>query len=137
MIKKRERSYLVFNLKEVFRQIICRITASLFCIAISFSLLFPSFVNLSYRINKNLTSVKTHSTAEKSIWIVVTEAEPNQVEEDNEVKYNNANLFNFEYAHVAFCNNLTKRFIQLNNDLNRRPKAQYFILYHSWKFDLS
>ncbi len=137
MSKKQERSKLIVNFLSRFQQNICRNTVPFFLLILGFSLLLPGFVKANYGINRSITIVKSQTASHASSLLAITEAEADQEEEADQLKsiHNNThNIFNIE---ADYASNLTKKFLELANDLNRRPRLQYFMLYHCWKSHLS
>jgi hypothetical protein len=73
--------------------------------------------------------------------ILVLEAE--LTNEDDEDRRNTVSNFcksfsdNLTHNTAVYNSSVKHRFLQLNSQVNNRPTIAFFILYHSWKSDLS
>lgn len=118
------------------RLYICRMPITILFLVFSFSAFFPAFANASIDHGRHSTILKSQASSQANLN-VITEAESVEEDKADYISYNNTSLFLFLNVEADYSNNLAKRLLALSNDLNRRPKLHFFILYHCWKNHLS
>lgn len=136
MSKKQETvtfsQYILSQLHHFF----CRMSVSILVLVFSFSSFFPAYANASLDYGRHSAIIKAQASSQTSLNII-TEAESFEEDKTDYINYNITSFFLFPNVEADYSNNLAKRLLALSNDLNRRPKLHFFILYHCWKNHLS
>ncbi|WP_157611298.1 hypothetical protein [Sediminibacterium salmoneum] len=115
---------------------ICRMPVSILILVFSFSSFFPAFANASLDNGRHSTIIKAEASSQANLN-VITEAESVEEDKADYINYDYTALFLFSNIEADYSNNLAKRLLALSNDINRRPRLQFFVLYHCWKSHLS
>lgn len=136
MSKKQETVTFSQYILSQLHQFFCRMSVSILFLVFSFSSFFPAYANTSLDNGRHSAIIKVQASSQTSLN-VITEAESVEEDKTDHINYNNIVLFLFPNVEADYSNNLTKRLLALSNDLNRRPKLHFFILYHCWKNHLS
>ena len=113
-----------------------RMSVSILVLVFSFSSFFPAYANASLDYGRHSAIIKAQASSQTSLNII-TEAESFEEDKTDYINYNITSFFLFPNVEADYSNNLAKRLLALSNDLNRRPKLHFFILYHCWKNHLS
>lgn len=136
MSKKQETVTFSHYVLSQLHHFFCRVSVSVLFLVFSFSSFFPAYANASLDNGRHSAIIKAQAASQTSLN-VITEAESVEEDKTDYINYNNTVLFLFPNVEADYSNNLAKRLLALSNDLNRRPKLHFFILYHCWKNHLS